>query len=123
VNRLEGAQIAHGRAEWTREAAMAINGRDGMVMGVAFSLLLGAAGAAADDPFDKQKEAAEQRYEMAKESCERLDGDDQDRCEEKAKADYTREMEAIRQGQTPGSGDMDAPGSGTDGMGTDEEME
>lgn len=98
---------------------MKINSSLGAMAGVALSALLGSASVTADDPFDKQKDAAEKRYEIAKENCEQLRGDDQDRCKEKAEADYTREIESIRQNPPGDAGSTGTPESDTDEMGND----
>ena len=54
--------------------------------------LLGFAGPsmATSDAAEASIERAEQRYEAAKEACEPLRGNDQDVCEQKAKADYEK---------------------------------
>lgn len=98
---------------------MKINSSVGAIVSVALSTLLGAVSVAADDPFDRQKNAAEKRYDAAKANCDRLQGDDQDRCKEKAEADYTREIESIRQNQPPDAGGMGTPGPDAEEMGTD----
>ena len=111
-----------------REAAMNINGRTGAAFGLACSLLLSAAGAAAaddEDPYERQREAAEKRYEMAKESCGRLEGEDGKRCEEKAKDVHARELETLRQEPSPAPTNMGTMpgGEDPDGIGAEQNRE
>lgn len=102
---------------------MNINARTGAAFGMACALLLGAtvAAAAQDDPLERQREAAEKRQEMAKESCKRLQGEDKKQCEKKAKDTYTREIESLQiqqkeppksMGTIPGGEDPDGIGAG-----------
>lgn len=66
----------------------------GIAFGFVLALGLGNTALAGDD-------ATKQQYKDAKEACERLSGDEQDRCEEKAKADYKRHKESDRRSEMP----------------------
>jgi len=50
----------------------------------------------ADDAFNKKDDAIENRYEKAKDSCEKFKGDAQDTCEAKAKATYEQEQLTLK---------------------------
>jgi predicted outer membrane lipoprotein len=80
----------------------------GLVLAAAF----GISSSLADD---RHNDAAKARYESAKEACERLTGDEQDRCEARAKADYKRSKEATRRSDVPAA--PGGPGMGQDGTG------
>lgn len=109
---------------------MIIDAKKGAAFSIACALLVGAATVAAadknkEDPFERQRDAAEKRYEMAKESCSRLRGEDEKRCKDKAKADYSRELETLRQEPSPSSTDMGTMpgGEDPDGIGVQPHMD
>lgn len=106
---------------------MNINARTRAAFGMACALLLGATvvAAAQEDPLERQREAAEKRYEMAKESCKRLQGEDKEQCKKKAEDTYSREVESlqIQQDEPPKNMGTIPGGEDPDGIGTGQDME
>jgi len=62
----------------------------------ATSMLLTPMLSMADDAYDKQEDVIENRFEKAKDSCEKFKGDSQDTCEAKAKANYEQELLTLK---------------------------
>ena len=106
---------------------MNINTRTRAAFGITCALLLGATvvAAAEEDPLERQREAAEKRHEMAKESCKRLQGEAKEQCKKKAEDTYNREVDTLQseQKQPPKSMGTIPGGEDPDGIGTEPGME